>query len=150
MIVFSVFLFLLFFTDCTPDLYVQLPYQVYYTNTGDQLCIVCNSTAISIQTKQEAFVSFVIAGSNQPFCGTVPGCDIDTRQDQLCFNEGVPKTSFGSYVCRHAIDINYMCEVPFNITKASKPPLFACIHYFLFPSLSVSMQFRIITCMWSI
>ena len=140
MIAFSVFSFLLFFTDCTPDLYVQLPYQVYYTNPGDQLCIVCSSTAISIQTKEEAFVTFVIAGSNQPFCNTVPGCYIDGRQDRLCFNEGVPTTSFGSYVCRHYIDINSACDIPFNITKASKPPLFACIHYLLSPNLSESMQ----------
>ena len=110
----------MFFTDCTPDLYVQLPYQVYYANPGDQLCVVCNSTAISIQTGLEALVSFVIAGFNQPFCNKVPGCVIDSVQDQLCFNEGIPEGSFGSYICQHAIDLNSYCEVPFNITKASK------------------------------
>ena len=123
MIVFYTFFFLLFFIDCTPDLYVQLPYQVYYANPGDQLCVVCNSTVISMQTMMEGFVSFVKAGSSQPFCSSVPGCVIDTVNDQLCFMEGVPESSFGSYVCRHSIDLSNSCEVPFNISKAGKPLL---------------------------
>ena len=120
MVLFDMFLFVVF-QDCTPSLYDQLPYQVYYANPGDHFCVVCNSTAISIQTMQEAFVSFVKAGTNMPACSYVPGCIVDTVADELCFTQGIPETSFGSYICRHAIDINNLCKVPFNITKAGKP-----------------------------
>ena len=128
--------FLLFFIDCTADLYVQLPDQVYYVNPGDQLCIVCNSTAISNQTMEEALISFEKVGSNQPVCSSVPGCIIDTTEDQLCFMEGIPETSFGSYICQHAINLNNSCEVPFNITKAGKLLLTSYLHCLPFSSLS--------------
>ena len=109
-----------FFTDCTPDLYVQLPYQVYYVNPGDQRCVVCNSTVFNEQRGAEAFVSFVHRESSELACPGVPGCVVTPGEDTLCFNEGIPESSFGDYLCRHSIIINSPCEVPFTIAKAGQ------------------------------